>query len=197
MPECPLTRHLRKSLHVAGQSDPPLSAGAVHLHRWGKPFRVIERTGFYKGDIWHRGSLRHDWRATLRAEAPVYWFAAVARVMKRLSLSGHREGGPWNRNENRKRCSSLLLTVPAVTHGCEYRFCISAITNLATEAAPRHSHTHTLSMVEHPRAHSNKKLALTACIRKIVIALNAMLRDNSPWQPVPAISPAMPGLRGV
>jgi transposase len=29
----------------------------------------------------------------------------------------------------------------------------------------------------------HKKVALTACIRKIVTALNAMLRDNSPWQP--------------
>ena len=28
----------------------------------------------------------------------------------------------------------------------------------------------------------HKKLALTACIRKIVTALNAMLRDNKPWQ---------------
>ena len=28
----------------------------------------------------------------------------------------------------------------------------------------------------------HKKVALTACIRKIVTALNAMLRDNSPWQ---------------
>jgi len=29
----------------------------------------------------------------------------------------------------------------------------------------------------------HKKVALTACISKIVTALNAMLRDNSPWQP--------------
>jgi transposase len=28
----------------------------------------------------------------------------------------------------------------------------------------------------------HKKVALTACIRKIVTALNAMLRDNTPWQ---------------
>jgi transposase len=28
----------------------------------------------------------------------------------------------------------------------------------------------------------HKKVALTACIRKIVIALNAMLRDNLPWR---------------
>jgi len=32
-------------------------------------------------------------------------------------------------------------------------------------------------------AGKHKKVALTACIRKIVTALNAMLRDNSPWQP--------------
>jgi transposase len=31
-------------------------------------------------------------------------------------------------------------------------------------------------------AGKHKKVALTACIRKIVIALNAMLRDNQPWQ---------------
>ena len=31
-------------------------------------------------------------------------------------------------------------------------------------------------------AGKHKKLALTACIRKIVTALNAMLRDNKPWQ---------------
>lgn len=30
-------------------------------------------------------------------------------------------------------------------------------------------------------AGKHKKLALTACIRKIVTALNAMLRDNTPW----------------
>lgn len=29
----------------------------------------------------------------------------------------------------------------------------------------------------------HKKVALTACIRKMVTALNAMLRDNQPWQP--------------
>jgi transposase len=32
-------------------------------------------------------------------------------------------------------------------------------------------------------ASKHKKVALTACIRKIAIALNAMLRDNKPWQP--------------
>ena len=32
-------------------------------------------------------------------------------------------------------------------------------------------------------AGKHKKLALTACIRKIVTTLNAMIRDNSPWQP--------------
>ena len=31
-------------------------------------------------------------------------------------------------------------------------------------------------------AGKRKKVALTACIRKIVTTLNAMLRDNSPWQ---------------
>ena len=31
-------------------------------------------------------------------------------------------------------------------------------------------------------AGKHKKVALTACIRKIVTALNAMIRDNSPWQ---------------
>lgn len=31
-------------------------------------------------------------------------------------------------------------------------------------------------------AGKHKKLALTACIRKIVTTLNAMLRDNLPWQ---------------
>jgi transposase len=35
-------------------------------------------------------------------------------------------------------------------------------------------------------AGKHKKVALTACIRKIVTALNAMLRDNSPWQPAMA-----------
>ncbi len=33
------------------------------------------------------------------------------------------------------------------------------------------------------QAGKHKKVALTACIRKIVTALNAMLRDNRPWQP--------------
>lgn len=33
------------------------------------------------------------------------------------------------------------------------------------------------------RTGKHKKVALTACIRKIVTALNAMLRDNKPWQP--------------
>src|SRR5690606_12504936 len=33
------------------------------------------------------------------------------------------------------------------------------------------------------RAGKHKKIALTACIRKIVTTLNAMLRDNAPWQP--------------
>jgi len=32
-------------------------------------------------------------------------------------------------------------------------------------------------------AGKHKKVALTACIRKIVTALNAMLRDNQPWRP--------------
>jgi transposase len=32
------------------------------------------------------------------------------------------------------------------------------------------------------QAGKHKKVALTACIRKIVTALNAMLRDNMPWQ---------------
>ena len=32
------------------------------------------------------------------------------------------------------------------------------------------------------QAGKHKKVALTACIRKIVTALNAMLRDDKPWQ---------------
>ncbi|MFI0398437.1 MAG: hypothetical protein ACH34X_05125 [Thiolinea sp.] len=28
-----------------------------------------------------------------------------------------------------------------------------------------------------------KKVALTACMRKILIILNAMVRDNQPWNP--------------
>jgi transposase len=32
-------------------------------------------------------------------------------------------------------------------------------------------------------AGKHKKVALTACIRKIVTTLNAMIRDNAPWQP--------------
>lgn len=35
-------------------------------------------------------------------------------------------------------------------------------------------------------AGKHKKVALTACIRKIVTALNAMLRNNTPWQPATA-----------
>jgi transposase len=31
-------------------------------------------------------------------------------------------------------------------------------------------------------AGKHKKVALTACIRKIVTTLNAMLRDNLPWR---------------
>ena len=31
------------------------------------------------------------------------------------------------------------------------------------------------------KAGKHKKVALIACIRKIVTALNAMLRDNTPW----------------
>jgi transposase len=34
------------------------------------------------------------------------------------------------------------------------------------------------------QAGKHKKVALIACIRKIVTALNAMLRDNKPWQPL-------------
>lgn len=32
----------------------------------------------------------------------------------------------------------------------------------------------------------HKKVALTACIRKIIITLNAMIRDNLPWKPAMA-----------
>ena len=32
-------------------------------------------------------------------------------------------------------------------------------------------------------AGKHKKVALTACIRKIVTQLNAMIRDNSHWKP--------------
>jgi transposase len=32
------------------------------------------------------------------------------------------------------------------------------------------------------QAGKHKKVALTAYIRKIVTALNAMLRDNKPWE---------------
>jgi len=35
-------------------------------------------------------------------------------------------------------------------------------------------------------AGKHKKLALTACIRKMVTTLNAMIRDNTPWQPAKA-----------
>ncbi len=33
------------------------------------------------------------------------------------------------------------------------------------------------------RAGKHEKVGLTACIRKIVTTLNAMLRDNVAWQP--------------
>lgn len=31
-----------------------------------------------------------------------------------------------------------------------------------------------------------KKLALTACARKLLVALNALIRENRPWTPFPA-----------
>ncbi len=31
-----------------------------------------------------------------------------------------------------------------------------------------------------------KKVALTACMHKLLIILNAMLKHGTPWQPVPA-----------
>ncbi|HEY8370092.1 MAG TPA: IS110 family transposase, partial [Thermodesulfobacteriota bacterium] len=37
-------------------------------------------------------------------------------------------------------------------------------------------------------AGKRKKVALTACMRKLLIILNAMVRTGRPWQP--ALSPA-------
>jgi transposase len=31
-----------------------------------------------------------------------------------------------------------------------------------------------------------QKLALVACMRKLLVTLNAMLKHNQPWQPQPA-----------
>ena len=31
-----------------------------------------------------------------------------------------------------------------------------------------------------------KKVALSACIHKLIIILNAMVRDGKPWEPLPA-----------
>ncbi|MEW5911461.1 MAG: IS110 family transposase, partial [Thermodesulfobacteriota bacterium] len=30
------------------------------------------------------------------------------------------------------------------------------------------------------------KVAMVACMRKLLVILNAMVRDNKPWQPFPA-----------
>ncbi len=34
-----------------------------------------------------------------------------------------------------------------------------------------------------------KKVALVACMRKLLIILNAMLRDHTPWRPTHALTP--------
>jgi transposase len=63
------------------------------------------------------------------------------------------------------------------------RFHVRAVLYMATLAAIRHNHTIGVFHRRLIAAGKAKKVAITACMRKLLTILNAMLRDKKPWQP--------------
>jgi transposase len=63
------------------------------------------------------------------------------------------------------------------------RFDVRAVLYMATLAAIRHNKTIRQFHSRLITAGKAKKVAITACMRKLLTILNAMLRDKKPWQP--------------
>ena len=65
---------------------------------------------------------------------------------------------------------------------------IRSVLYMATLAAIRHNPTIKAFYDHLLAAGKDKKLALVACMRKLLTILNAMVRDNRSWQPAGAAS---------
>ena len=63
------------------------------------------------------------------------------------------------------------------------RLDVRAVLYMATLAAIRHNQTIREFYRRLIAAGKAKKVAITACMRKLLTILNAMLRDKKPWQP--------------
>jgi len=63
---------------------------------------------------------------------------------------------------------------------------VRAVLYMATLAATRSNPVIRGFYLRLVEAGKPKKVALTACMRKLIVILNAMMRDGKPWQPQPA-----------
>ena len=81
--------------------------------------------------------------------------------------------GPFNRDRGKKRGRRRIWAGRAALRACLY---------MAAVAAARGSNPVIASFYRLRLAGKPAKLALTACMRKLVVTLNAMLRTNTAWK---------------
>ena len=86
------------------------------MHFRIEPTRVVQGDRFDKGDSWHDGCIRKDWRAALRTKVPLNGLTAIASIVKGLELSLNRHRRLGDSDKDRERGPGLPLTVGAVAY---------------------------------------------------------------------------------
>lgn len=66
---------------------------------------------------------------------------------------------------------------------------VRSVLYMATVVAARHNPTIRAFYARLTAAGKPKKVALTACMRKLLTILNAMVAHNTPWRPTPEVTP--------
>jgi len=100
---------------------------------------------------------------------------------------------------NSRKISKLLGTAPLARDSGKYkgkrmiwggRSSVRAVLYMAALVATRHNPIIRAFYQRLLAAGKLKKVALVACMRKLLVILNAMVRDGKPWQPQPIPHPA-------
>lgn len=151
-----------------------------HLEWLEREIAVLdEEIEGFKGEDWAE---RDRLLRSVPGVGPVLSATLLGCLPELGSLSGKKIAAlvgvaPFNRDSGKKRGKRRVWGG---------RGQVRAVLYMATLAATRSNPVIRGFYLRLVEAGKPKKVALTACMRKLIVILNAMMRDGKPWQPQPA-----------
>jgi transposase len=150
-----------------------------HIHWLEKEIRYLEKDldkRIRSSPAWRE---KEDLLRTCKGIGPVTTHTMLSCLPELGTLSGRQIAAlvgvaPFNDDTGKHR---------GPRHVQGGRLDVRAVLYMATLAAIRHNHKIREFHRRLIAAGKAKKVAITACMRKLLTILNAMLRDKTPWQP--------------